>query len=99
MPSGKRFIAALQWGIVALGIYFAVYGLLAIYLRMNFYRHPNSPGGEAIMPGETFLNALFPGGLWAIAGILIFAVTYTFIRRRKRAERSPREVHPIFYQP
>ena len=98
MPSGKRFIAALQWGIVALGLYFAVYGLLAIYLRMNFYRHPNSLGGEAVMPSETFLNALFPGALWAIAGLAIFGVTYTFIRRRKRSERSQGS-SSIFHQP
>ncbi len=98
MPSGKRFIAALQWGIVALGLYFTVYGLLAIYLRMNFYRHPNSLGGETIMPSETFLNALFPGALWAIAGLAIFGVTYTFIRRRKRSERSQGS-SSIFHQP
>ena len=98
MSSGKRFIGALQWGIVALGLYFAAYGLLAIYLRMDSYRHPDSLGGEAVMPGETFLNALFPGGLWTIAGLVIFGVTYTFIRRRKRSDRSPGS-SSIFYQP
>jgi hypothetical protein len=47
------------------------------------------------MPSETFLNALFPGGIWAIAGLVIFGVTYTFIRRRKRSQRSSF----TFYQP
>ena len=90
-----RVMGALQWGIVALGLYFAVYGLLAIYLRMSSYSHPDSLGGEAVMPSETLVNALFPGGLWTIAGLVIFGVTYTFIRRRKRSQGRSF----TFYQP